>query len=302
MKKEPETVNFLAAIKERISHRSYSAKPLSKGHRFLLESLMGSTDDNPFSIPVNFSLIEHRIGRHKRLGTYGIIRGAGTFIAGTVTSTGNDYGMEAFGYCMERIVLTAQDSGLGTCWLGGTFSRGGFSKALNLQKGDLLPCITPVGYARNKKTMMERLMRSKARSSKRKPWSEIFFLNSFNEPFTDENAGEYTEVLKAVRLAPSASNKQPWRIVIDRETGCCHFYLYTSTAYVGNKLGFRIQRIDMGIAMFHFGAAASQLGLQGNWKFEDPGLFTPLFPNGTITYTATWCPNDGQAIPDLGAG
>jgi len=47
----------------------------------------------------------------------------------------------------------------GTCWLGGTFNRNGFAKAMNIEEGEIFPIITPYGYAATKKHMKEIVMR-----------------------------------------------------------------------------------------------------------------------------------------------
>ena len=52
-----------------------------------------------------------------------------------------------------------------------------------------------------------------------------------------------------VRFAPSAVNKQPWRIIAvgDRY----HFYEKKDNGYVGEATG-DLQKIDVGIALCHF--------------------------------------------------
>lgn len=57
----------------------------------------------------------------KKLGTYGIISGANSFIVGILDKDEKD-SLE-FGYLFEKIVLFATDLGLGTCWMGGTFKK-----------------------------------------------------------------------------------------------------------------------------------------------------------------------------------
>jgi hypothetical protein len=46
-----------------------------------------------------------------------------------------------------------------------------------------------------------------------------------------------------------------------------------------------LKRIDMGIAMCHFELTAKELGLEGEWKREDPAFATA---DGALTYTASW--------------
>src|SRR5512137_726052 len=90
------------------------------------------------------------------------------------------------------------------------------------------------------------------------------------------------------RLGPSASNKQPWRIV--REGDRWHFYLQRTPRYAAVGIGkliriADIQRIDLGIAMCHFELTAAELGLAGQWQIGDPGL---EMPDDLTEYTASW--------------
>ncbi len=86
--------------------------------------------------------------------------------------------------------------------------------------------------------------------------------------------------LECVRIGPSASNKQPWRIV--RNGDAFHFYLSRTPRYEMIK-NIKLQNIDMGIAMCHFELSARELGLDGGWKVRDPGI-----PAGDREYIATW--------------
>ena len=68
-----------------------------------------------------------------------------------------------------------------------------------------------------------------AGSDGRLAWERLFFDQAFGTPLTREAAGEYATPLEMVRLGPSASNKQPWRIV--REGGAWHFYVQRNRYY-----------------------------------------------------------------------
>ena len=85
-----------------------------------------------------------------------------------------------------------------------------------------MPAITPVGYAAEKPSFHEQLMRSTMKSARRKPWKELFFRADFKTPLTEADAGAYAEPLELLRLAPSATNAQPWRVVMDGQF--FHFY------------------------------------------------------------------------------
>ena len=70
-----------------------------------------------------------------------------------------------------------------------------------------------------------------------------------------------------VRLAPSAVNKQPWRVVVADNTA--HFYLRRSKKFSGeSKLD--MQMTDMGIALCHFELTAKEMGLKVTFVQNEP--------------------------------
>ena len=86
---------------------------------------------------------------------------------------------------------------------------------------------------------------------------------------TEAEAGKLKDVFEAIRLAPSAVNKQPWRIVICGNK--VHFYEKRSKGYV-NEVGWDIQKIDMGIALCHFEVMAKECGLDVFLTIEEPSI------------------------------
>ena len=73
-----------------------------------------------------------------------------------------------------------------------------------------------------------------------------------------------------VRLGPSASNKQPWRIIKDKNA--YHFFLCRTRGY--GVTGYDMQKNDIGIAKCHFELSANELGLKGTWQ-EIKNISTP---------------------------
>ena len=96
---------------------------------------------------------------------------------------------------------------------------------------------------------------------------------------TPEAAGRYREALELVRPAPSAVNKQPWRIV--EQDGRFHFYLKRSlpAAEKGD-----VQKLDIGIALAHFVLALEAQGITGTVTESDPGIAH----DGETEYILTW--------------
>lgn len=257
--------NFIELIRKRISVRTYDGKLLSTQDKEVLEGFVSAVQ-NPFGAQTRYQLLS--VNTSERIGTYGFIRGAQQYIAGCVKTGGMD--AEGFGYAMEHIVLEATALGLGTCWLG-MFKRGPFGEAMKPQD-ELMPTVAAVGYAAEKQTLMDRMVASVAGARTRKPFGELFLKDDFKTPL--EAQEPLRECLEMVRIAPSASNKQPWRAV--KQGDAVHFYLAEDKAYAGNRmLGFSIQRVDMGIGACHFDLAAKTLGLPGGFTVSNPGLTTP---------------------------
>ncbi len=254
------------AIKKRVSCRTYSDKPIEKNILQQLESILSAVHEGPFGNKPKFKLISMEAispAQWKKMGTYGTIRGARNFVAG-ITKPG-PMAMQDYGYCMETAILKATALGLGTCWLGGTFQSGAFARAAGLKKDELMPAVTPLGYPADEKSLTEKIMRRFAGSDHRKRWANIFFIDDFSHPLPENTIGKYREALENMRLAPSASNKQPWRVLYDAKENVFHFFVARSRQY--KMLGIsRLQDIDLGIAMSHFEITAREQALPGRWK------------------------------------
>lgn len=135
---------------------------------------------------------------------------------------------------------------------------------------------------------MDRISRTSAGADRRLPWEDLFYSGSFEQAISPAMADNFSQTLEMVRLAPSASNKQPWRIL--RQDDLWHFYIQRTKKYAPPLFDFLLglpdlQRIDIGIAMAHFELSAVELGQSGKWVIQDPGL--PL-PNPGLEYNITW--------------
>ena len=271
----------------RRSCRTYEIRPIEQDKRSALEEFLTANNTGPFGSQLRFilsDLQQIKLQEAKVPGTYGVIQGAQFFIIGAVGKS--EMSMEDFGYAMEKNVLYATESGLGTCWLGGTFKRTGFARIIDLQEDELLPAVTPLGYPKQTKSLTDRIFRYMASSDKRKPWEQIFFLNNLDTPLSGDHAGDFSQVLECLRIGPSASNRQPWRIIKEEDSMNFHFYLKRTPGY-GNLIGgISLQNIDMGIAMCHFELSAREMGLNGQWVRQ-------IFPGakaapGSLEYIVSW--------------
>ncbi len=272
------------AIKNRISCRTYNGAPLTKDDQKRLKDFLLSNVQGPFGNKVRFELIPlggREQGEINTLATYGFIKGAGTFILGAVTK--GNLAMEDYGYCMERNILAATDLGLGTCWLGGTFNRSASASRINKRDDEVIPAITPVGYAKNRKSIMDTTIRFIAKSGSRKAWEELFFEGDTRSPLTRGTAGPYELSLECVRIGPSASNKQPWRVIKEKDRDIFHFYVSRTPGYAQKYPEVSLQDVDMGIAMCHFEVGLREKNQRGSWEIISPSL-----PLRDLEYIASW--------------
>ena len=276
-------------IKTRVSCRTYTDQPVEEKIRQEFTGLIAAEHTGPFGNKPKFQLINLDMSSSeewKKLGTYGVIKNARLFLVGTIKK--GDKAIEDYGYCKEILILQATALGLGTCWLAGTFNASGFAKAINLQKDELLPTVSPIGYRADRKSFTEKIFRGFAGSNYRKPWTDIFFAENFSTPLTSVQAGKYSAVLENVRLAPSASNKQPWRILRSRDDSTFHFYLERAFGYKLRDIP--IQDIDMGIAMSHFELTAREMGIAGKWQSDNSAP-----PTNSLDYVISWKENGSAA-------
>lgn len=180
----------IESIQKRYSVRNYNNKIMENEKLKQLLAYFDSNKKGPFNNVVRFQLID-ALGYNERelkeLGTYGFMKGARFFIAGSVAR--NKYAMEDYGYCMEKNILFATKLGLGTCWMGGSLNRSTFAQKIKLSDNEIIPAISPVGYAENKNNVKGKILALVTRSKQRKPAKEIFFNGDINNPIDLKECG-----------------------------------------------------------------------------------------------------------------
>ena len=254
-------MDVFEVIRNRRSVRTFDGTPLrAQDAQSILD--FANAAENPYQLPIDWVLLDA-----KTTGLSSpVIVGADTFLAGKLQRV--PCAEEAFGYAFESVVLYAASIGVGTTWIAGTMDRAAFEKAVGLSDSEFMPCITPLGYPADKMSLRETLMRKGVKADTRLSFGEVFFDASFSRPLTPETAGKLLPVLEAVRLAPSAVNKQPWRVVVwgDR----VHFYEKRSGRR--NADAWDVQKVDLGIALCHFALAAKACGIPITFERENPAL------------------------------
>ncbi|MCL1938509.1 MAG: hypothetical protein FWF52_08975 [Candidatus Azobacteroides sp.] len=263
--------SIIDLIKQRKSVRTYTSEPLSREHTDEIAHFIERTKV-PFGVKARVEFIHTGQNDQKvQLGTYGWIDGASDYMA--LIYEESPLGGEGSAYWFEQVILFCTGLGLGTCWLGGSFSRKDFKKQVRLEANEKLRIVSPVGYPASKKRLLESIIGADKHHQSRKPFGAYFYYRQFTTPLTEEMAGIYAQPLEMVRIAPSANNAQPWRIVWDEEN--FHFYRTPS---------FGFSDIDMGIALCHFEQSCRELGLSGRFETEN------IPSNKNMQYVISWIP------------
>ncbi len=163
---------------------------------------------------------------------------------------------EKVGYYGQSLVLLATQLGLGTCWVASTYDAS--SIKVNIPKGEKLWDVVPMGYARKKVPMKQKMIRSAIRKRDRK-------IEQFLE--SDMAYGDAPEWIRkgieAIFLGPSAVNQQPVNIVYRDGKVSARIW----------KNGHGLQYNDLGIAKKQFEAGAAQAGVTGHFLEGDGAEF-----------------------------
>jgi len=161
--------NPLDVIPRRASWRTYDGEPLSADLAARLSALLAEPPDAPFGSRVRLDLLADFDAKARgvdKLGTYGVIKGARSYLVGRVQK--GPAAMVDFGFAFEWAVLQATALDLGTCWLGGTLKRSAFGQAVGAEADELIPAVSPVGRAVTRRRALEKVMRFGAGSARRK--------------------------------------------------------------------------------------------------------------------------------------
>ncbi len=209
-------------IKERHSVRQYKKIPVDAAIIEKLEAEIKKSNEESglhfqliFDEPECFNTFMAHYGRFKNVSNY-------LALVGKKSETNLD---QLCGYFGERFVLLAQELGLNTCWVAGTFGRGK-CKAV-IQSDEKLVCVIAFGYGENT-----------GRPHKSKAEKKLCDIPEAERP------DWFKEGLEAAILAPTALNQQKFFVSIaDGEP------------VITSKNGPMTQ-LDLGIVKYNFEAVS----------------------------------------------
>jgi len=240
-------VDLIKAIDMRCSRRKYLPKQLEQAAAETLQSLIAdicSKESLKMQLVVGDGDAFNGFRR-----SYGMFTGVRNFVA-LIEKEADVAALERLGYFGEHLVLHCTALGLGTCWVGGTFSR----KAcpVELGEGEKIVCAITVGYTENELSAKEKLTR----------WGTHRKTKTAEQMYNAEGPVPewFMSGMEAVQKAPSAVNRQP--VTFSYRDGAV-------TAAVEDIAG-QGYALDLGIAKLHF-----KLGTGcGEWDFGNGAVFT----------------------------
>ncbi|MBO4860132.1 MAG: nitroreductase family protein [Clostridia bacterium] len=140
-------MDLLEAARERHSVRDYLAKPLGdeiiaelKSYIAGLNAQSGLNMQLAINEPKAFGSLKARLLPH-----YGSFRNAVNYVA--IIGKKNASTLEKCGYYGEQLVLKAQQLGLNTCWIGGSYKK--VPSAFDIAEGESILAAILTGYGEN---------------------------------------------------------------------------------------------------------------------------------------------------------
>lgn len=145
-----------------------------------------------------------------------------------ITSEAKEGYLAQVGFMGQELILKMAEAGIGTCWLGGPFKEEHVSEIITIPEGEQYVILIAFGEP------AEPLQPKEAR--KRKDLGRIF--NSFE--------AKDLSLAKALQIAPSAINGQPWEVEVDKRQW--HFFASKPLFYL-KLMKSHLPKIDVGIGM-----------------------------------------------------
>ncbi|MFC1938875.1 nitroreductase family protein [Chloroflexota bacterium] len=257
-----DSSKWYPAIYTRRSRRSYKPNPIDP--KLLNDISRFCEHFRPFT-NTRAVLVLQQVDKAFR----GIIgpSGAPAFIAFLGNASDNNI-QEKIGYIGEAVVLEATSLELSTCWVGGFLRKDMVEELVDADSNEEVFGLTPIGYAKERTSVKESIMTGFGWTHRRKPLAKLV------TGIPEEGWHEWIRsVLEAARLAPSATNRQPWKFHIRMDS------ITISTNETGHDFNLS-KRLDCGIAMLHLEVAALNQGIHGTWELLDtPEVARFIFNN-----------------------
>jgi nitroreductase len=234
---------YLAAIENRKSRRTYTTEPIAQEKTDYLNSLIEKFNKEG---SLSIAWIPDGEKAFTTLKSYGMFKNVKSVIVLKGKHTTEDL-YERIGHYGELLVLEATKLGLGTCWIAGTYDKK--SNLFPLGEEEELVSLISIGNVLEERSFKEKLIYRTVRRKSRP--LETFYTAEGKVPQW------FIKGIEAVAKAPSAVNSQRVRF---------HYSKSGVTASVPKS--WATDPIDLGIAKLHFALATG-----GKFSFGEQAVF-----------------------------
>lgn len=236
-------MDLYSTIFRRKSVRKYNINPLSQE---IIQDIKNQIQDlEPLyeDIKTEFMLLSHEEVNQR------MMKKAPHYIA--AFSEDKEGFQTNVGYLLQQMDLYLSQAGIGACWQG----IPSVSKTVREKSELKFVILMAFGVAD------EQLHRSDVSEFRRKSFQEI----SSNQ--------EARKIVEAARMAPSATNSQPWYFTGDKKM--IHAYM-VQPGLLKRLIAGKYPPIDLGIALYHLRVAASHFGYKTS--FIEDELASGYYP------------------------
>ena len=246
-------MDLIQAISTRYSCRAYERKLLDSETFDSLDAYIRELND---ASGLRFQLYGPREGSTSAIDMSDAMFTGSVPCYAALVGPRDEIAGDKVGYFGEKLILHATQLGLNTCWVASTYDAE--TTRVDLQPGEVLWDVVPIGYAPAKTPMKQQIIRSGLRKRDKRPQQLV----ASDVPF-DELPAWFQAAIDAVILGPSAVNGQP--VVFGYHDG-------RVTANLPN-IKREVEYNDLGIAKLHFEIAARACGVEGTWSWGCGGAF-----------------------------
>jgi nitroreductase len=272
-------MDLYQAILNRNSVRRYREMPLSKQNLARIDHIISRV--TPLVPQNRFTVMRRDVLSGEDLiaamGGYGRILTPPHFL--TPYIIGERYPLVDLGFRMEQIAVQMVQMGISMCFIGCLGRETDIRIRFRLLRDARIAAFLIFGYPAL--TVSDRtinaVLRRRQHSNTKLATDRIFYNETFEYP---QAPPEYlVNIIEAGRLAPSANNAQPWRLLRHNQ----HLYLFIrkENPRYGNKIPHQEYRFfDAGTCMGNMMLAMKALDIKGQWVLleeDDPAI--PEYPH-----------------------
>jgi nitroreductase len=283
------------AVQARRSVRTFNGSPPRAEHLALIRSYLHEPKNvtGPLGHRFRIELLTEVDG-DEQIGTYGYTKGFRALLAAISKPERN--ALFEMAYVLHGLVLRLTNAGVQTVWMGGAFNREDVMKSTGVAGDEIIAAIVPLGYASDRKRLIDYAAPLVLKATKRKPMDDVYFFCDFETPL-GENADLLHAALDVARRAPSAKNRQPWRAVVNHDQQRIHLYVaFSLRKEVGTgrkQYACPPEYLDLGSYYRSLEIGLAHSNQRGTLVVEDPDIAIPA--DKEIEYIATWVRN-GETV------